>query len=91
MLKSSLQGALTGAASGAGGSLASSAWAGRTAIAGKAAERGWITDQTVQNITTLPQLAKAAAGSNEAIACYIVAGFFIPSGYAVWGAANNFR
>lgn len=91
LLKSTLQGAATGAAIGAGGSLGKSAFASREAIAAKAASKGLISDQTVQKVATLPQLAKAAAASDVAIAGYILAGFFIPAGYVVWGAATGFK
>ena len=91
LLKSTLQGAAMGAATGALGSLGKSAWASRESIAAKAASKGLISDQTVQKIATLPQLAKSAASSDVAIAGYIVAGFFLPAGYVVWGAATNFK
>ena len=91
LLKSTLQGAAMGAATGAMGSLGKSAWASRESIAAKAASKGLISDQTVQKIATLPQLAKSAASSDVAIAGYIVAGFFLPAGYLVWGAATNFK
>ncbi|ODC03619.1 hypothetical protein BFW38_08750 [Terasakiispira papahanaumokuakeensis] len=91
VLKSTLSGAASGAAMGGATSLGKSAWTGREAIAAKAASKGVISDQTVQKVVTLPQTVKSMATSDTAIAGYILAGFFLPAGYVVWGAATNFK
>ena len=91
LLKATLTGAAKSAATGAVSSLGKSVWASREALAAKAASKSIISDQTVQKIATLPETAKAAATSDAAIAGYIVAGFFLPAGYVVWGAATGFK
>ncbi|MEM1240660.1 MAG: RHS repeat-associated core domain-containing protein [Cyanobacteria bacterium P01_H01_bin.26] len=90
LLKSTLTGAASSAATGALGSLGKSTWAAREAIAAKGVSKNLISDATVTKINTLPEIAKSAATSDVAISSYIVAGFFLPSGYVVWGAATNF-
>ena len=85
LASSSLRGAATGGAGGAGKSLGSSAWAGTQNLATRAAGKGIISDSTAFKVVTLPELAKSMATSDQAYATYAVAGCFLAAGYAAWG------
>ena len=88
LVQSTLKGAATGGASKAASSLGKSAWAARDPIATRAVARGIISDATASKIHTLPETAKAAALSDEAIAGSIVAGYFLAASYTIWGVSK---
>lgn len=88
LANSTVKGAAMGGTTGAVKSLGSSAWASRDALATRAVARGIISDATRSKINTLPELAKSMATTDEAYAIYIVAGFYLASGYTLWGTST---
>mgnify|MGYP002777794617 CR=1 FL=1 len=88
LLESTLRGAATGAVGGGTKSLGKSAWAGRGGIAKAAVTRGIISDQKVNKLATMTELAKAAATSDQARNATIAAGVFVAAGYGVWGGVT---
>ena len=52
-------------------------------------EQQIITDATLETFATLPDLAQSAMASNTGIALTTTAGFFVTSGYVVWGVRSK--
>ncbi|MFL6292600.1 MAG: RHS repeat-associated core domain-containing protein [Thermoanaerobaculia bacterium] len=80
LAKSSITGFAQGAAIGA----ASGAWSEKTNLAKMAG----VSDQNVQQVSTMVERVQAAATTNDAKMIYITAAYFVVAGYAVWGAAE---
>lgn len=82
LLRSTLSAAGQGALGGAGKTLGKAAWA---------STRATISNTTMEKVTSITGKIKSAAKSDTMVAGYIVAGFFLPAGYAVWGATTEFK
>ena len=76
---------VTGFAKGAAIATASGAWGEKVNIAKMAG----VSDQTVQQVSTVVARVQSAATSTDAYMIYGSAAFFAVSGYAIWGAADN--